>query len=108
MGGTLFFPICKVEKKRGGGGGTLFFPICKVGKKSGEYTFEETNDCGCFAIAWAVHLAYGDKPEIIILDQTKLRLHLEACLLKQQFTFFPHTIKKTQHTRSQTLSIKLD
>ena len=73
-----------------------------MGKISGGYTFEETNDCGCFAIAWTVHLAYVDKPETIILDQTKLRLHLEACLLKQQFTPFP------QHTRSQTLSIKLD
>ena len=57
--------------------------------------------CNCLA----VHLAYGDKPETIILDQTQLRSHLEACLLKQQFTPFPHTIKKTQRTRSQTLSI---
>ena len=79
-----------------------------MGKKSGGYTFEETIDCGCFAIAWAVHLAYGDKPETIILDQTKLRSHLEACLLTQQFNPFPHTIKKTQHRRSQKLSIKLD
>ena len=33
-----------------------------------------------------MHLAYGDKPKTIILDQTKLRSHLEACLLKQRFT----------------------
>ena len=85
-----------------GEGGVLHVAVPQVQKQSGK------TDCVCFAIAWAVHLAYGDKPETIILDQTKLRSHLEACLLKQQFTPFPHTIKKTQRTRSQTLSIKLD
>ena len=105
MGGTLSdFHRTEGEKECS----PLFLPICKVGKKSGGYTFEETIDCGRFGIAWAVHLAYGDKPETIILDQTKLRSHLEACLLTQQFTPFPYTIKKTQCTRSQTLSIKLD
>ena len=80
-------------------GGVLNVAVPQVQKQSGK------TDCGCFAIAWTVHLAYGDKPETIILDQTT---HLEACLLKQQFTPFLHTIKKTQRTRSQTLSIKLD
>ena len=98
----LFLPIRKVGKKSGG---YTVFPICKVGKNSGGYTFEETIDCGCFAIAWAVHLAYGDKPETIILDQTQVLSHLEACLLTHQFIPFSHTIKKTQRTRSQTLSV---
>ena len=62
-----------------GDGADLNIAVPQVQKQSGK------SDCECFAIAWAVHLAYGDKPETIILDQTQLRSHLEACLLKQQF-----------------------
>ena len=100
----LIKQIIELYGTTAGEGGVLNVHVAvpQVQKQSGK------TDCGCFAIAWTVHLAYGDKPETIILDQTKLRSHLEACLLKQQFTPFPHTIKKTQRTRSQTLSIKLD
>jgi len=38
-------------------------------------------DCKCFAIPWAVHLAYSDKPQTMMLDQKQLRSHLETCLL---------------------------
>ena len=58
------------------GEGVLNVAVPQLQKQSGK------TDCGCFAIAWAVHLAYGDKPETIILDQRKLHSHLEACLLK--------------------------
>ena len=47
-------------------GGDLNIAVPQVQKQSGK------SDCGCFAIAWAVHLACGDKPETIILDQTQL------------------------------------
>ena len=82
--------------------GVLEITMPLVQKQTGK------TDCGCFAIAWAVHLAYGDKPETITLNQKQLRSHLETCLLQQQFTPFPHCIKKTQRTHSQTLSIILD
>ena len=40
---------------------------------------ERKADCGCFGIAWAVHLTYGDKPETITLDQKQLHSHLQSC-----------------------------
>ena len=66
----------------------------QVQKQSGK------SDCGCFAVAWAVHLAYGDKPETIILDQTQLGSHLEACLLETlsiKFLFRRVLVQQSQH-----------
>ena len=95
----LIKQIIELYGTTAGEGGVLNVHVAvpQVQKQSGK------TDCGCFAIAWTVHLAYGDKPETIILDQTKLCSHLETCLLKQQFTPFSHTIKKTQCTRSHFL-----
>ena len=39
-----------------GEGGVLNVAVPQVQKQSGK------TECGCFAIAWAVHLAYGEKP----------------------------------------------
>ena len=66
----------------------------QVQKQSGK------SDCGCFAVAWAVHLAYGDKPATIILDQTQLGSHLEACLLETlsiKFLFRRVLVQQSQH-----------
>ena len=61
-------------------------------------------DCGCFAIARAVHLASGDKPETITLDQKQLHSHLETCLL-QNSSYRSHTILKgpNAHTHKHLL-----
>ena len=37
-------------------------------------------DCGLFAIAFAVILAFGDKPKMISYDERNLRRHLVECL----------------------------
>ena len=53
---------------------------------------KQTNsvDCGCFAIAWAVLLAIGEKPEEVTLDKKQLRPHL----LPGKDPF-PHTMNVT-------------
>ena len=46
-------------------------------------------DCGIFAIAFAVSLAYGNCSPPPIFQQDKLRSHLIACMEAQHFTVFP-------------------
>ena len=41
---------------------------------------KEGSDCGVFSIAFLFHLALGDKPEELILHQSKMRTHLLSCL----------------------------
>ena len=47
------------------------------------------DDCGLFAIAIAVDLAYGNDPSIIRYDQHAMRSHLVSCLDHLHFGIFP-------------------
>jgi hypothetical protein len=47
------------------------------------------DDCGLFAIAIAVDLAYGNDPSIIRYDQHAMRSHLVSCLNHLHFGIFP-------------------
>ena len=49
-------------------------------------------DCGVFAIAFAVTLAYGDDPSHLVYDPVKLRGHLKACFISKTITPFPSTV----------------
>ena len=46
-------------------------------------------DCGLFVIAFAVILAFGNKPEMISYDEGNLRRHLVECLKLEKFSPFP-------------------
>ena len=57
------------------------------------------NDCGVFAVAFALHALLGDKIETIEFDQSKMRLHLLDCLKKKKLTRFPTKPKLSQRSR---------
>lgn len=48
-----------------------------------------SNDCGCFAIAFAYHMARGDEMENIEFNQGKLRTHLSNCFKNKKLLPFP-------------------
>ena len=58
-----------------------------------------TNDCGIFAIAFALHAAIGDDFEAISFDQSKMRSHLLFCFKKKQLIPFPqkNVVRNRKH-----------
>ena len=48
-------------------------------------------DCGLFAVAFAVHLAFGDDVSRLTFDQFKIRQHLIKCFQKKEMQPFPLT-----------------
>ena len=55
----------------------------EVQQQSGE------NDCGVFAIAFALHVLLGDKLETVEFDQSQMKQHLLKCLKDRKFSPFP-------------------
>ena len=47
------------------------------------------NDCGIFAIAFALHSLLGETLETVEFDQSKMRGHLLECLKKKELVRFP-------------------
>ena len=56
------------------------------------------NDCGLFAIAFALHAALGDKVEELEFDQCAMRKHVLECLLNDCFMPFPHRLRVSTKT----------
>ena len=52
-----------------------------------------TTDCGLYAIAFAVHAAFGDDVMNLEFDQTQMRSHLLQCFRKKELVHFPTTRK---------------
>ena len=48
-----------------------------------------TNDCGVYAIAFAVSLAFGKEPAYLHFENSKMRSLLLNCLLSGVLTEFP-------------------
>ena len=48
-------------------------------------------DCRLFAVAFAVHLAFGDDVSRLTFDQSKMRQHLIKCFQKKEMQPFPLT-----------------
>ena len=48
------------------------------------------SDCGLFAIANAIAVAFGRLPHTLHYDQMRMRGHLYRCLKKGRMTLFPH------------------
>ena len=57
-----------------------------------------SKDCGLYAIAYAWHLAHGEKPEDVVFCQKNMRDHLINCFDTQQMISFPHTQKRATRT----------
>ena len=55
---------------------------------------KECTDCGVFAVAFAIDLAYGFNPSRRRYTQQDLRPHLAKCLFEQKMTPFPAKVKK--------------
>ena len=53
-------------------------------------------DCGCFAVAFAVSLLFGDDPSSLLYNQKEMRGHIKECLLAELFTPFPANEKKAR------------
>lgn len=66
---------------------------------------KQTNkvDCGCYAIAWALHLALGEKPENMRLETKSIRQHLEQIFVQKELTPFPNTVKNSRRTHNITI-----
>ena len=54
-------------------------------------------DCGLFAIAFAVHLAFGDDVSKLTFDQSQMRQHLVRCFQKKEMQPFPLTRTAPHH-----------
>ena len=48
-----------------------------------------SNDCGVFAIAYAVSVLHGISPDSVIFDQSKMRAHLVQCFQEGELKQFP-------------------
>lgn len=68
---------------------------------------KQTNkvDCGCYAIAWALHLALGERPENMRLETKSIRQHLEQIFVQKKLTPFPNTVKKSRRTHNTTIPL---
>ena len=48
-----------------------------------------TNDCGLFAIAFAITISSGQAPEHLLFDVEQMRSHLTSCFEKKEMKPFP-------------------
>ena len=89
----------QLRKLYGKDGKALDVSIPEVQKQSNQI------DCGCFAIAWAVLHAIGERPENITLNKKQLRPHLLECLQKKSISPFPYTIKRSHRMRTKNITL---
>ena len=61
-------------------------------------------DCGCFAIAWAVLLAIGEKPENITLDKNNSDPPYRV-LADKEHSLFPHTSRRSHRVRTKNITL---
>ena len=77
--------------------------ICQVQQQKG------IHDCGIFAIAFAVELAFGGNPTKVLYKQHSMRQHLESILDRQFISPFPrsnnHYINKDKSKKHVTIKI---
>ncbi len=61
-------------------------------------------DCGVFAIAFAVSLAFGENPSKLVYDPAKLRNHLKICFSSHTLKPFPFNISRSKRLRTTRYS----
>ena len=67
-----------------------------------------SNDCGVFAIAFALHAALGHCVGDITFDQSKMRNHLLQCFKTRKLTPFPTVDKKARKRAESYFEVKVD
>jgi hypothetical protein len=69
-----------------------------------------STDCGLFAIAWAAELSSGNRPEDVMLDQTRMRVHFLECLNRGRIDRFPqtHIAKRKWENELPVIKLKLE
>ena len=66
------------------------------------------SDCGVqFAIAFAMAMCNGQRPELLCFDITKMRRHLYNCLEDGLMRHFPTYHRQRRHETSRTEIIKV-
>ena len=66
-----------------------------------------TNDCGLFAIAFAVSICYGNLPEKFRYAQHEMRKHLFKCLNNGMIEEFPKKVRRSKMRIIKTQTIKV-
>ena len=66
-----------------------------------------TNDCGVYAIAFAVSLAFGKEPAYLHFENSKMRSHLLNCLQSGVLTEFPCKPEKRKSLYVQAHTVPL-
>ena len=61
-------------------------------------------DCGCFAVAYAVSILYGDDPVNCVYDQSSMRQHMTECFNINYYTPFPSMPRKSRRSVSEYVS----
>ena len=69
---------------------------------------ENGKDCGAFALAFLVDIAFGWNPEDRSYDIHKLRAHLVKCLSANKFTEFPQAPPKRRIKRCKAEKFSKD
>ena len=65
-----------------------------------------SDDCGVFAIAFALHAALGHCLEKMKFDQATMRDHLLKCYTTRNFTPFPtKKVKRARHTLIMNIDV---
>ena len=56
--------------------------------------------CGVFAIAFAVELVFGERPEKKLLEPNSMRSYLSEFLKKVEFSLFPSANRKQRKSKN--------
>ena len=65
-------------------------------------------DCGLFAIAYAVELAFGEDPSNVVYDQVRMRTHLSKALVDGHIKPFPRHRTLSTPRRSVDATMHID
>ena len=103
MSSTLAHQLCQVYRTsicESGGNSFLAVNVASVQKLCG------SDDCGVFAIVFALHAALGHCLEEIEFDQATMRNHLLKCFTTRNFTPFPtKKVKRACDTRIMNINV---
>lgn len=66
------------------------------------------SDCGLFAIAFAVHLAFGDNLSTLQFDKALMRRHLLKCFQQKEMMPFPQMTKTTAHRPKRLRGVMIE
>eukprot|EP00731_Ephydatia_muelleri_P032772 Em0024g316a len=100
---TLTHQLCQVYRTsicESAGNSFLAVNVATIQKQRG------SDDCGVFAIAFALHAALGHCLEEIEFDQATMRDHLLKCYTTRNFTSFPtKKVKRASHTLIMNIDV---